>query len=116
MLYNFLKKKEEIDLDFDSEEALLASSSGKGKTGEDWQGLAFAKKEEINYDWAQGMLRHYTPEQAENSNKLEVFLGILEESLAVGDRLLMFSQSLFTLNLIEEFLQRKKLTSAEVSL
>ena len=30
------------------------------------------------------------------------------------DRILLFSQSLFTLNLIEDFLKRKKLTEAEV--
>lgn len=59
------------------------------------------------------MLTGYTPEMEANSNKLQIFLGILEESLAVNDRILMFSQSLFTLNLIEEFLRRKKLTKAE---
>ena len=30
-----------------------------------------------------------------------------------NDRILLFSQSLFTLNLIEDFLKRKKLTEAE---
>jgi len=69
----------------------------------------FAKKEEINYEWAQGMLDQYVPGKEENSNKLEVFLGILEESLAVGDRILLFSQSLFSLTLLEEFLQKKSL-------
>merc|ERR1712106_641238 len=71
------------------------------------------KKEEINYEWAQGMMKNYTPELEQNSNKIQIFLGILEESMAVNDRILLFSQSLFTLNLIEEFLRRKKLTNAE---
>ena len=79
------------------------------------------------------MLTSYTPEMEANSNKIQIFLGILEvslkiktlisshkkyvfqESLAVDDRILLFSQSLFTLNLIEEFLRRKKLTKAEVN-
>jgi len=112
VLYNFLKKKEEIDIDFDPEEVLSINST-KGGKGEAEVQLPFGKKEEINYEWAQGMLTGYTPEMEANSNKLQIFLGILEESLAVNDRILMFSQSLFTLNLIEEFLRRKKLTKAE---
>merc|ERR1719300_2145412 len=90
VLYNFLKKREDIDLDFDPEEY-----PGRGGKGEPESQLPFGKKEEINYDWAQGMLTNYTPE------------------LEVNDRILLFSQSLFTLNLIEEFLKRKKLTKSE---
>ena len=40
---------------------------------------------------------------------MEVLFCILEESMALGDRVLVFSQSLFTLNLIEDFLQRTNL-------
>jgi len=114
VLYNFLKKKEEIDIDFDPEEVMtLNPTTTKGAKGELEAQLPFGKKEEINYEWAQGMLTNYVPELETNSNKLQIFLGILEESMAVNDRILMFSQSLFTLNLIEEFLRRKKLTKAE---
>jgi RAD54-like protein 2 len=112
VLYNFLKKKEDIDIDFDPEEVMTLSATKPGKEEPEVQ-LPFGKKEEINYDWAQGMLTKYTPELEDNSNKLQIFLGILEESLAVNDRILLFSQSLFTLNLIEEFLRRKKLSQAE---
>jgi len=112
VLYNFLKKKEDIDIDFDPEEVMALTGTKSGKEESDVQ-LPFGKKEEINYDWAQGMLSKYTPELVENSNKLQIFLGILEESLAVDDRILLFSQSLFTLNLIEEFLRRKELSAAE---
>jgi len=108
VLYNFLKKREDIDLDFDPEEY-----PGRGAKDESEPQTAFGKKEEINYDWAQGMLTNYTPELEVHSNKLQIFLGILEESLDVNDRILLFSQSLFTLNLIEEFLKRKKLTKSE---
>jgi len=118
VLYNFMKKKADIDLDWDSEELVLSSttssSSSKGRGMEDAQShLPFARKEEINYDWAQGMLQYYTPHCLENSNKLQVFLAILESSIEVGDRILLFSQSLFTLNLIEDFLQKKELTNCE---
>ena len=94
VLYNFLKKKEDIDIDFDPEEVMSLTGAKPGKEGSDVQ-LPFGKKEEINYDWAQvdnilksvfkdlystsqGMLSKYTPELEENSNKLQIFLGILE--------------------------------------
>ena len=48
VLYNFLKKKEEVDMDFDPEELMLA----KGKQMEPSL-VGDGKKEEINYDWAQ---------------------------------------------------------------
>jgi RAD54-like protein 2 len=44
-----------------------------------------------------------------NSYKLELFLDILEETILAGDRLLLFSQSLLTLNLIEEFLRKRQI-------
>merc|ERR1719445_1861350 len=59
------------------------------------------------------MFSNYVPGVEEYSNKLVIFLGILEESLLCDDRILLFSQSLFTLNLIEEFLKQKKLTSEQ---
>ena len=98
------------------------------------------------------MFVDYIPGVEEYSNKLNIFLGILEvgsqspwekyfflcmvtkklllvgrpesviihrisslqESLKCNDRILLFSQSLFTLNLIEDFLKKKKLTNVEV--
>merc|ERR1719209_62459 len=76
VLYSFLKKREEIDLDFDPEEVSLEDTTkNKEEPGQ------MAKKEEINYDWAQGMMNQYCPGKLENSNKLEVFMGILEETL-----------------------------------
>jgi SNF2 family DNA or RNA helicase len=55
------------------------------------------------------LLKNYIPGSIENSAKMEVLFCILEESMALGDRVLVFSQSLFTLNLIEDFLQRSNL-------
>ena len=52
VLYNFLKKKEDIDIDFDPEEVMSLTGAKPGKEGSDVQ-LPFGKKEEINYDWAQ---------------------------------------------------------------
>lgn len=69
--------------------------------------LALVKKaEEMTYDWASELLKDYIPGIIENSAKMEFFFYILNESIKLGDRLLLFSQSLFTLNLIEDFLER----------
>lgn len=69
--------------------------------------LAIVKKaEEMTYDWAAELLKDYIPGLIENSAKMELFFYILNESIKMGDRLLLFSQSLFTLNLIEDFLEK----------
>merc|ERR1719233_2690429 len=115
VLYNFLKKREEVDPDYDPEEFLKGDTGcGAGGAPQDLvQLLSDGKKEEINYDWAQGMLDNYEAEKVENSSKLQIFLAILEECVRVGDRLLLFSQSLCTLNLIEQFLQRRKVAGQQ---
>ncbi|KAJ8930095.1 hypothetical protein NQ314_017140 [Rhamnusium bicolor] len=59
----------------------------------------------IPYDWAYELLRDYKPGCIENSAKMEILFCIIRESIALGDRLLVFSQSLITLDLIEQFLQ-----------
>ncbi|XP_045764210.1 uncharacterized protein LOC123866602 isoform X2 [Maniola jurtina] len=69
--------------------------------------LALSKQvEEMTYDWATELLKDYVPGLIENSAKMELFFYILNESIKLGDRLLLFSQSLFTLNLIEDYLER----------
>merc|ERR1719228_2531317 len=108
MLYNFLKKKEdELDIELEEISRRSLHIGGKGGYAEEYSNSSYGKKEEINYDWAQGMMTDYIPEVVENSHKLEIFFSILEETLAAGDRILVFSQSLFTLNLLEEFLQAR---------
>ncbi|CAG2054999.1 unnamed protein product [Timema podura] len=67
----------------------------------------------IPYDWAVELLKNYIPGSLENSAKMEVLFCILEEAMMLGDRLLVFSQSLFTLDLIEDFLQRCTLPGHE---
>ncbi|CAG9862578.1 unnamed protein product [Phyllotreta striolata] len=59
----------------------------------------------IPYDWAIELLKDYIPGHIENSAKMGILFCIIRESIALGDRLLVFSQSLITLDLIEQFLQ-----------
>ena len=51
-------------------------------------------------------MRDYQVGIIENCAKMRLFYTILGESLQVGDRMLLFSQSLLTLDLIEEYLKR----------
>lgn len=61
----------------------------------------------IPYDWATELMKGYAPGDIEASAKMALLFCILEESMALGDRVLVFSQSLFTLNLVEDFLQKR---------
>lgn len=68
----------------------------------------------IPYDWAIELMKHYVPDLISNSPKMQIFFCILEESLKLQDRLLVFSQSLLTLNLIEKFLQANQVNDTDV--
>ncbi|XP_050302168.1 uncharacterized protein LOC126740238 [Anthonomus grandis grandis] len=71
--------------------------------------LKDSKEDVIPYDWALDLLRDYVPGLIENSAKFQILFCIIRESLALGDRLLVFSQSLITLDLIEQFLQASQI-------
>lgn len=72
-----------------------------------------SREDGIPYDWALELMKDYIPNLLENSPKLEIFFTILNETVRMGDRLLVFSQSLLTLNLMEKFLQRNKIPNTE---
>lgn len=67
----------------------------------------------IPYDWAVELMKDYVPDLLENSPKIELFFCILDESIKLGDRILVFSQSLLTLNLLEKFLQRSTIPGTD---
>lgn len=69
--------------------------------------------EKITYDWATKFLKKYEPGLIVNSPKMEIFFCILNESIKIGDRVLLFSQSLLTLNVIEKFLQKTCMPSTD---
>ncbi|VEN36357.1 unnamed protein product [Callosobruchus maculatus] len=69
----------------------------------------------IPYDWAIELLKNYVPGCIENSAKFEILFCIIQESILLGDRLLLFSQSLITLDLIEQFLQARQVPGESVS-
>lgn len=66
------------------------------------------------HDWAIDLMKKYRPGLVENSPKMEIFFCILNESVRMGDRVLLFSQSLLTLNLIETFLQMTRMPDSDM--
>jgi len=71
--------------------------AGKEKDGES----AF------NFEWSLNAFKGYVPNVLENGTKFELLFIIIQESLKAGDKLLVFSQSLLTLNLMEIFIGMK---------
>lgn len=56
--------------------------------------------------WADRILEKYQPDILSNGAKLMMAFSLIEESIKAGDKILLFSQSLLSLNLIEEMLQK----------
>ncbi|VDN05329.1 unnamed protein product [Thelazia callipaeda] len=73
--------------------------------------IASALLEELNldkgirYDWASFALHGYKPGILENGYKMVVSLTIIEQAVMSGEKVLLFSQSLLTLDQIERFLE-----------
>jgi RAD54-like protein 2 len=61
----------------------------------------------IEADWANQVLETLTPGMLENGAKIMLSFSLIEESVLAGDKILLFSQSLLSLNLIEDYLSTK---------
>ncbi|XP_053174204.1 helicase ARIP4-like [Scomber japonicus] len=61
----------------------------------------------ITYEWAKDIMYDYKPGLLENSAKMVLLFHLIEESVRKGDKILVFSQSLSTLTVIEDFLAKR---------
>ncbi|KAM7412316.1 hypothetical protein PAMA_022001 [Pampus argenteus] len=61
----------------------------------------------ITYEWAKDIMYDYRPGLLKNSAKMVLLFHLIEESVRKGDKLLVFSQSLSTLTVIEDFLAKR---------
>ncbi|XP_047441573.1 helicase ARIP4-like isoform X2 [Mugil cephalus] len=61
----------------------------------------------ITYEWAKEIMCDYQPGVLENSAKMVLLFHLIEDSVRTGDKLLVFSQSLSTLTVIEDFLAKR---------
>ncbi|CAH2312556.1 helicase ARIP4 isoform X1 [Pelobates cultripes] len=67
----------------------------------------------VTYEWAKEILYDYQPGQLQNSPKMVLLFYLIEESMKMGDKILVFSQSLSTLSIIEEFLAKRPMPARQ---
>ncbi|KAM6927755.1 helicase ARIP4 [Xenentodon cancila] len=61
----------------------------------------------ITYEWAKDIMSNYKTGVLENSAKMVLLFHLIDESVKMGDKILIFSQSLSTLSVIEDFLSKR---------
>ncbi len=76
------------------------SASANNSMSADFKNM-FDEEDEIWHTYAPGLV--------ENGPKMVVFLDLLEAAIATGERVLAFTQSLSTLDIIETFLSQRQL-------
>uniref|UniRef100_A0A674CAB7 RAD54 like 2 n=1 Tax=Salmo trutta TaxID=8032 RepID=A0A674CAB7_SALTR len=69
----------------------------------------------ITYEWAKDIMSNYQTGVLENSAKMLLLFHLIDESVIRGDKILVFSQSLSTLTVIEDFLTRRPMPADRVS-
>ncbi|XP_046726872.1 helicase ARIP4-like isoform X1 [Silurus meridionalis] len=120
ILFEALQKENmasEQDLDMDDITASNAycSASKRAKPSESSSSqrditlhqLQEKNNQAITYEWAKDIMAGYKKGILENSAKMVLFFHIVEESVKSGEKVLVFSQSLSTLTVIEEFLGKR---------
>ncbi|XP_061195480.1 helicase ARIP4-like isoform X1 [Saccostrea echinata] len=119
ILYNLIQKKNSItddnDLDIETEtgtggkkKKCVKKKPPKSPQPVDQYYPPYERGQEISYDWVSDLFKNYASGLLESGGKMVILFKILEEALAIGDKILVFSQSLFTLDLLEEFLSKRK--------
>ncbi|XP_036434556.1 helicase ARIP4-like isoform X2 [Colossoma macropomum] len=121
VLYEALQKENlanEQDLDLDditTSSARCSTTNPRGKpcdSANSEGGLSLSQLQEkanqvITYEWAKDIMAGYRTGILENSAKMVLLFHIIDESVRKGDKVLVFSQSLSTLTVIEEFLAKR---------
>ena len=59
------------------------------------------------------MMKDYMPGVLEHGGKMNILFTLIDESIGIGDKILVFSQSLLTLNLMEELLAKRDVPGTE---
>ena len=90
------------DILLQNENAYFTSSSSSSSLGATVSSANNVRS--MDYSWANKYFEGYQQGRIENGMKMILLFEIIKQTLAVNDKLLIFSQSLFTLDLIEEFL------------
>ncbi|XP_053325165.1 helicase ARIP4 [Spea bombifrons] len=94
------------------ESGSLGALMGEAANSKMLQGMTLNPSQEkanqvVTYEWAKDILCDYQPGQLHNSPKMVLLFHLIEESMKLGDKILVFSQSLSTLSIIEDFLAKR---------
>ncbi|ETE70377.1 Helicase ARIP4, partial [Ophiophagus hannah] len=94
----------------------LPSTIGEATNSKYIQGIGFSPFQEranqvVTYEWAKDILCDYQTGVLQNSPKMVLLFHLVDESVTLGDKLLVFSQSLSTLSVIEDFLAKRPVPS-----
>ncbi|KAM4721348.1 helicase ARIP4 [Rhinophrynus dorsalis] len=94
------------------EDGTLGALMGETANSKLLQGMSLNPTQEranqvVTYEWAKEVLCDYQPGQLQNSPKMVLLFHLIDESMKLGDKILVFSQSLSTLSIIEEFLVKR---------
>ncbi|XP_029006030.1 helicase ARIP4 [Betta splendens] len=69
----------------------------------------------ITYEWAKDIMSNYRTGVLENSAKMVLLFYLIDESVRRGDKILIFSQSLSTLSVIEDFLSKRPIPTPGIT-
>ncbi|XP_029946705.1 helicase ARIP4 isoform X2 [Salarias fasciatus] len=69
----------------------------------------------ITYEWAKDIMSNYRAGVLENSAKMVLLFHLIDESVKRRDKILVFSQSLSTLTVIEDFLSKRPMPQGVAS-
>uniref|UniRef100_A0A3Q1G1A9 Helicase ARIP4-like n=1 Tax=Acanthochromis polyacanthus TaxID=80966 RepID=A0A3Q1G1A9_9TELE len=69
----------------------------------------------ITYEWAKDIMSNYQTGVLENSAKMVLLFHLIDESVMRRDKILVFSQSLSTLTVIEDFLSKRPMPQGVAS-
>ncbi|KAL1021367.1 hypothetical protein UPYG_G00012390 [Umbra pygmaea] len=119
VLYETLQKENLVnEQDLDLEDITNGPvTNQKIKTSEDTNGIAELSlntmqekaNQVVSFEWAKEIMLQYKPGLLENSAKMVLLFHLIDQSVKKGDKILVFSQSLSTLSVIEEFLAKRRL-------
>ncbi|CAF3651610.1 unnamed protein product [Rotaria sordida] len=91
----------------------LPTTTAMNQIYEGQTSMYLTDKKEFDYDFANSILNSYICGQLSNGIKFEVALTIIDLSIKAGDKVLLFSQSLLSLNKLEEFLSQRQIPGTE---
>uniref|UniRef100_S4R9C0 RAD54 like 2 n=1 Tax=Petromyzon marinus TaxID=7757 RepID=S4R9C0_PETMA len=97
-------KREVADLELPNGRCGAATQSGPERGGQ-----------VVTYEWARDLMGSYQTGVLEHSAKMVLLFHLVEESVRHGDKILVFSQSLSTLDIIEAFLSQRKIPTVSAA-